>query len=97
MENGPQNRGFSVKNIDFQLGNERLKTFEHLFKIDHRNFQMCHFETGLLQKKVVNVAKGNWVQDDARTDIYDFSTHTDLKSPRAKKKIAKVSIFLQKS
>ena len=50
--NGPQDRCFLSKNIDFQIGNERLQTCEHLFKIDHRNFQMCHFEMGFLKKKL---------------------------------------------
>ena len=52
IENGPQHRGFSAKNVDFQMGNERLKNSEHRFKIDHRDFEKVQIESRLLQKKL---------------------------------------------
>ena len=35
IRNGPPNRAFSTKNIDFQTCNERLEKCEPRFKIDH--------------------------------------------------------------
>ena len=52
IRNEPQDHGFSTKIVDFQIRNERLKTCEHLFKIDHRKFQIVQISELRVNKKL---------------------------------------------
>ena len=74
IRNEPQDHGFSTKIVDFQIRNERLKTCEHLFKIDHRKFQIVQISELRVNKKLSKHYRllGHR-RTDARTEARTFT------------------------
>ena len=85
IRNDPQHRGFSAKNVDFQIENERLQNSIYYLKIDHRKFGKVQIETELLQKKLSKqLMQMGYTRTHGRTEgrtITNFE-RTDLKPPR---------------